>query len=153
MDLKENGVLNLEFIGRIRKVSNKDVLFPIYKGELIKERVHTAGKSLTHFEQEQIESSINLAILNGTSRPNLASRTAEIYKTYGYHILRIDNAQRQDYQKSVIINYMSNDKMAKQVASFINCKNIQNMPKKDSNSNVMIEVILGKDFDGRRVIN
>ena len=71
--------------------------------------------------------------------------------------LETKNADRNDYEKTEIINHIGNSEAAKTLGNFIHCTNIideEVMPENaDSTSAAQADftIILGKDFNGRFV--
>ena len=62
------------------------------------------------------------------------------------------NADTQDYEKTVIINHIGNEEVAKNLGDFIHCTNIVDEDlNPDTDANVDFTLILGRDFDGRYV--
>lgn len=45
-----------------------------------------------------------IIILNGTSVPGLASRTESELESYGYNVIKVDNAPTSDYVKNILID-------------------------------------------------
>ena len=92
----------------------------------------------------------------------LARNTAALLKSAGYDVLSTLNAERQDIEKTQIINHIGNADIAKNLGDFIHCTNIVEEEIKpdgedgydnayEASSNVDFTIILGKDFDGRYV--
>jgi hypothetical protein len=98
-----------------------------------------------------------LDIQNGTTVQGLAHNTAVLFQNASYDILSTSNADRTDYEKTVIIDHIGSKEIAKMVGDFIHCTNIQEEEVKpadagtDATANVDFTIILGKDFDGRYV--
>jgi hypothetical protein len=71
-------------------------------------------------------------------------------------VLSTVNAPRTDYEKTVIINHIGNDEVAKSLGDFIHCENIitdeiDETADVATESQVDFTIILGRDFDGRYV--
>ena len=98
-----------------------------------------------------------LEIQNGTTVQGLARNTAALLKNIGYDVLSMVNADSNDYEKTVIIDHIGNEEIAKNLADFIHCDNIiiEEINDEDTQleetSLVDFTIILGKDFDGRYV--
>ena len=82
-----------------------------------------------------------------------------MFQNASYDVLSAVNADRNDYQETVIIDHLGNSEVAKMVGEFIHCDNIKTAseminPEETFNSeaNVDFTVILGSDFNGRYVI-
>ena len=98
-----------------------------------------------------------LEIKNGTTTQGLAHNTSILYQNASYDVLSAVNADRNDYEKTVIIDHIGNKEVAKIVGEFIRCTNIVEEEAATAEtdavtaSDVDFTIILGKDFDGRYV--
>ena len=143
--------------GSSRLVDGKMLLFPYYDGQLIKDVVKQATISLVSLDDVSINRIYVLEIQNGTTTQGLARNTAALLKSYD--VLSTVNAERNDWEKTLIINHIGNAEIARNLGDFIHCTNIVDEEIKpdsdgsESNSNVDFTIILGKDFDGRYVKN
>ncbi len=141
-----------EVLGTRRKVDNQILLFPHYDGKLLKETVKQMEDSLSDFDILKDEKLIvSLEIQNGTTRNGLAGRTAEIFKSYGYQISSIKNADSTKYENTVILDKKGDPSSVQRVANLIKCTKIHTEVDRNRDETVDIIVILGKDFDGRYV--
>ena len=143
--------------GSTRIVDGKELVFPFYDGDLIKESVQKSTTQLT--ATEDVNSRIYvLEIQNGTLVQGLARNTAVLLQGVGYDVLNTMNADTSDYEKTVIINHIGNMAAAKTLGDFIHCTNIveeQVQPESaglQADSMVDFTIILGKDFNGRYVV-
>ena len=148
--------------GTRRMVDGKELLFPFYDGQLIKDVVNRASNALVNLEDMSVNRIYVLEIQNGTMVQGLARNTAALLKSAGYDVLSTLNAERQDIEKTQIINHIGNADIAKNLGDFIHCTNIVEEEIKpdgedgydnayEASSNVDFTIILGKDFDGRYV--
>ncbi len=46
----------------------------------------------------------SVLVLNGTARSGVASSTADVLKSYGYNVVRADDAPSKDYQQNVLVD-------------------------------------------------
>ncbi|MGI5172620.1 LCP family protein [Treponema sp. OMZ 840] len=142
--------------GSQRLVDDKLLLFPYYDGQLIKDVLKQTVSALVS-ETEVVHSRIYvLAVQNGTSVQGLAKNTAALMQSAGYDILTTSNADRNDYEKTVIIDHIGNKEIAKSIGDFIRCTNIKTAEIKkedglEADTLVDFTIVLGKDFDGRYV--
>lgn len=144
--------------GSLRTVDGKLLLFPYYDGQLIKDVLKQTVSTLVS-ETEVVHSRIYvLAIQNGTPVQGLAKNTAALLQSAGYDILTTSNADKNDYEKTFIIDHIGNGEVAKNLGDFIRCSNIVTAEvKKDDDAPleaatlVDFTVVLGRDFDGRYV--
>jgi anionic cell wall polymer biosynthesis LytR-Cps2A-Psr (LCP) family protein len=143
--------------GSIRIVDNKKLLFPYYDGQLIKDVVKQTTNSLVSKNATMQSRVYVVDIKNGTPTQGLARNTSALLNSAGYKVLGTSNADKSDYEKTIIINHIGNQEVAKALGDFINCTNIQEEAVKpesagvDSAADVDFTIIIGKDFDGRYV--
>jgi len=141
-----------EILGTRRMVDNQLLLFPHYDGKLLKETVKQMEDSLSDFDVLRDEKLVvSLEIQNGTSRNGLAGRTSEVFKSYGYQIASVKNADSSRYENTVILDKKGDPAAAQRVANLIKCKRIHSEVDRNRDETVDIIIILGKDFDGRYV--
>ncbi|MDR2631442.1 MAG: LCP family protein [Spirochaetaceae bacterium] len=151
--------------GTSRVVSGQTLLFPSYDGNLIKEIVRQTLGSLTR----QVEGAIServftIEVLNGTTATGLAGRTAELLRGFGYDVISIGNADRNDYEKTEIIDRSGHETIVNTFAEVIRCKNIRqespdleeleiepDMNLQNFEYKSDFTLILGRDFNGRYV--
>lgn len=145
--------------GSKRIVDGHVLLFPFYDGQLIKDVVKQASNALIALDDIGVNRIYVLEIQNGTTVQGLARNTAALLKSTGYDVLSTVNAERDDIERTQIINHIGNSDVAKSLGDFIHCTNIideEIRPESegsDTNENVDFTIILGKDFDGRYVKN
>lgn len=148
--------------GARRMVDGKELLFPFYDGQLIKDVVKQAANALVDLEDMSVNRIYVLEIQNGTTVQGLARNTAALLKSAGYDVLSTVNAEKSDIEKTQIINHIGNEEIAKSLGNFIHCTNIVDEEIKpesaenyenpyETGTNVDFTIILGKDFDGRYV--
>ncbi|MCR5725558.1 MAG: LCP family protein [Treponema sp.] len=143
--------------GSRRVVDGKVLLFPFYDGQLIKDVVRQTTSALISLDENAGNRTYVLEIQNGTLVQGLARNTAVLLQGAGYDVLSTVNADRNDYEKTVIINHIGNSDVAKNIGDFIHCTDIideEVVSEKDAenaNFNVDFTIILGRDFDGRYV--
>lgn len=151
-------------LGVRRDVDGKTLLFPHYEGKLLKETVKQTIDSLaSNTIPSNGDLTISIEILNGTPRNGLASRTSQVFKSFGYDVVHVGNADHFSYEQTTVIDRVGDINKAQKIASVINCKRIdteiseKKMTIDDIETNevgqvlenIDVTVILGKDFDGR----
>jgi len=144
-------------LGTSRLVGEKDLLFPHYEGKLLRETVGQTIGSLANTEVISAdELNVTMDILNGTGQTGLASRTAQVFKSFGYDVSRVANYEGNVLEKTVIVSRNGDRTTAEKVAEIILCKDISYDPVNYFENeittvlnNAEIIIILGKDFDGR----
>ncbi len=134
--------------------TNQTLLFPYYNGDFIKNIVDNSIESLIN------EGGTNyryvVEVRNGTLVQGAASNASTLLRGLGnYDILPPSDADRNDYEHTVIINHMQSPttEALKSLANFINCKNLEHRPPSGATeiSSADFTLILGKDWDGRYV--
>ncbi|MCL2092629.1 MAG: LytR C-terminal domain-containing protein [Treponema sp.] len=149
--------------GSIREVSGQPLLFPHWDGSLIKEIVRDTTESLMQsLESSRVDRVFTVEVLNGTNVTGLAGRTAELFRGFGYDIMSIGNADRNDYERTLIIDRSGYQDMARIFGDIIHCVNIrfetpgfvqdeieEAFGGFESRSDFTL--IIGRDFNGRFV--
>jgi hypothetical protein len=147
--------------GNVREVSGKTLLFPYYDGNLIKDIVRQTLTGLTRQTEGGFTDRVfTVEILNGTATVGLAGRTAELLRGFGYEVISIGNADRSDYDATVIIDRSGNENMVRTFGDIIKCKNIRFEQPLEILEDATIQnfeyrsdfiLIIGNDFKGRYV--
>ena len=96
--------------------------------------------------EQDTGANINIEILNGTSVGGLANRTSMTYRSYGYNVTAVGNADSGDVEETFIIGHKNDISIIERVAGVIKCRNIST----ENGTEGSITIILGKDFDGRQ---
>ena len=153
-------------LGDRRTIDGNTLLFPYHDGNLLRE---TMKQTLLSIKSEDIvseEEAIRVEILNGTSTPGLAARTAHFFTNLGFDVVAVRNAERNNHERTVVISRSRNPLAANQVANTIRCTNIELSPERhpagvpveditpfsSAANQVDVTIILGRDFDGRHVV-
>jgi anionic cell wall polymer biosynthesis LytR-Cps2A-Psr (LCP) family protein len=153
--------------GEYSEISGQTLLLPSWDGSLIKEVVHQSSGLLTRMSQTPAgDRNFTVEVLNGTQVLGLAGRTADLLRSFGYDVIAVNNAETDDYAKTVIIDQSGLPDRAQDFASVIRCKNVrqtdgalqsaaQNNGADAQSAAQHYEVkadfilILGRDFNGR----
>jgi anionic cell wall polymer biosynthesis LytR-Cps2A-Psr (LCP) family protein len=158
--------VNIQSVGgNFREVEGQMLLFPYYEGNLIKEIVRQALGALTRqVEGAFSERVFTVEILNGSVTTGLAGRTAELIRGFGYDVISIGNADRNDYEHTEIIDRSGSEEVAKIFAGIIRCTNIRseapvvedlelglNIDFQNLDYGSDFTIIIGRDFNGRYV--
>lgn len=157
-DLDTESIIRQTITGSLRTVDNQLLLFPLNNGEFIKEAVQQTTNMLIFSDGSYASRVYILEIQNGTTVQGLARRTSSLYQDASYNVLAAVNADRNDYAETVIIDHIGNEVAARNVGDLIHCTNIkqetldENNPESASEAQVDFTIILGKDFNGRYVI-
>ena len=143
--------------GSVRDVDGKQLLFPYYDGQLIKDACKQSMSALVASTSMVYDRTYVLEIQNGTTVQGLAKNTSALLQSIGYDVLTTTNADSNDYEKTIIIDHINNSLVASSLGDFILCDNIvvDEVQSEDAglDANLLVDftIILGKDFDGRYV--
>ncbi len=135
--------------GKIFIVEDRELLFPLSKGDYVKLSVKQMLETIMSeevFDDKVL--TISLEILNGTETNGLAGRTKAIYQSYGYDVLSVGNADTFDYEYTVAIDRKGNIDAAKKIADIIKCRKVRTETAGTGEFSPDVTVILGKDFNG-----
>jgi anionic cell wall polymer biosynthesis LytR-Cps2A-Psr (LCP) family protein len=136
--------------GIYREVDGKRLLFPHYDGELVRDIVKQTLNALSNSASSSPADKIfTIEILNGTPTKGIAKKAAEIFQSFGYDVLSVDNADREDYDQTQVIDRFSNPEAAKSIADVIRCKQTRAQQTTQDSAVADFTIILGKDFNGR----
>ena len=147
-------------LGVVRTVDDQELLFSHYDGNLLRETVRQTITSLANIDVvSDDELNVTIEILNGTLVNGLASRTSQVFQSFGYDVAHIGNYDDTNVEKTLVIDRRGDIVQAQRIASVIKCSNVESAPPEDSGfeeimpgdaiDNIDLTVILGKDFDGR----
>lgn len=138
--------------GTKRDIEGRILLFPLYDGDFIKDVVRQTLNAIANNQvQEQDMRVFTVELLNGTLTKGLAKKTSDLFMSFGYDVLGVDNVlSDNETDKTVIYDRFNNPEAAANLAQVIRCKNIVSGTfGSGTESNVDFTVILGKDFNGR----
>lgn len=133
--------------GAYRSVDGKRLLFPHYDGELVKDIVKQTLNALSATGATVGDKIFTVEILNGTPARGLAKRTAEIFQSFGYDVVSVGNATRDDYERTVVVDRLDNPEAARNLGAVIRCTNTS--PGGEGEAVSDFTIILGGDFNGR----
>lgn len=144
-------------LGVERVVDDQTLLFRHKDGALLRETVKQTLRSLGNRDVVSDEElGASLQILNGTPTAGLATRTAQLFQSYGYDVAEVGNSDSFDREYTVVIDRTGDGTRAQRVASVIRCSRIERQPAVELagdgaliDQTIDVTIILGKDFDGR----
>ncbi|MDR1177858.1 MAG: LCP family protein [Spirochaetaceae bacterium] len=159
MDTDQAGVQTVA--GTVREVSGQMLILPYYDGSLIKDMVRQSLSGLTRNTDGTLAGRIfTVEILNGTATAGLARRTADLLQGFGYDVIAVNNADTSDYERTEIVDRSGYEDMVTTFADIIRCKNIRseaadlgNLDSQNVEYKADFTLIIGRDFNGRYVIN
>jgi anionic cell wall polymer biosynthesis LytR-Cps2A-Psr (LCP) family protein len=144
--------------GNLREVSGEMLVIPLLEGSLVKEIAHQTMGTLTR-EIDENDQGLTVEVLNGTAVTGRAGRTADILRGFGYDVISISNADRNNYERTTIIHRSGSEALVRQLAGTIRCNDIINeleMPAGQGGQNTELKadvtLIIGRNFDGRYVV-
>lgn len=94
---------------------------------------------------------VRIEVLNGTGQPLVASRTRDLLEAKGWKVITVDDADRSDYDHTIIINYgvsptvidqLGNDMELPSSPSSLSLSSI----KTASTALVDLRIVVGKDY-------
>ncbi len=155
-DLKLDDILTQRILGNEREVETSQgteiILFPHFEGKLLRDSIAQISRNFGYLEEGYILAlSKRLEILNGTRANGLAARTRSLYENFGFEVIRIGNAETDDYEKTVIVNRSGTVADARKVGSLIQAENITTEQPLEKYPEIDITIILGSDFNGWHV--
>ncbi|MCL2094059.1 MAG: LCP family protein [Treponema sp.] len=155
IDIGRTNILSVA--GDLREVSGQMLIIPLHDGNIVKDVVRQTMAALTRDIDDYRERRLTVEILNGTAITGRASRTAEILRSFGYDVVAVGNAERNDYESTVIIHRSGDESLVKDFGDSIRCTNIRrefddeiaDTQSRDAKANITL--IIGRNFDGRYV--
>lgn len=87
---------------------------------------------------------ITVEVLNGCGAVGVASTAGSILEEQGFRVVKVDNADNFEYQRSQVISRLEQVEPAKEVALFIPEAELFKEPRPDHTA--MVTVIIGKNF-------
>jgi LCP family protein required for cell wall assembly len=89
-----------------------------------------------------------VAVLNGTLRSGLAGDTANYLEQEGVDVVRVANADRQDYASTLVISYHDKPVTVSRLLKHLDLAPTVVVKRSDPAVDYDIAVVLGDDFDG-----
>ncbi len=127
------------------------VLIPIR--EKIRTVVDEVFSAPTQAAEEEIEGKDKLAaeaariiVHNGSAMSNVAAQTSALLKEHGLQVVEFGNAERFDYQNTIIVDYTGKEYTIQYLAQLLNIPQENIQPFTGSYSEIDIRLIIGADF-------
>jgi len=137
-------------LGISRIVDGKQLLFPHFDGQLLKEIVKQTIETISSQEPfSDDELTVAIEVLNGTSVGGLARRAANVFQSFGYDIVAVGNADNAEYQRTVVLDRKGRLDVAQRAANLIRCQRVYSRLEETGDMSIDVTIILGTDFDGR----
>ncbi len=139
-------------LGVKRVVGSQELLFPHIDEKLLKESIKQTEEHLVNLSSMSDNGIVvSVQVLNGAGVDGMASRTAQVFKSFGYKIAESADADNHNYENTVILDRKGNPRAAEGLADLIKCKRWYTESDDTLDDTIDITIILGKDFDGRYV--
>jgi anionic cell wall polymer biosynthesis LytR-Cps2A-Psr (LCP) family protein len=136
--------------GTSRTVDGKRLVFPHYDGELVRDIVKQTLNALSSSATQAADKIFTVEILNGTPNKGLAKRTGDIFQSFGYDVISVGNADRDDYRTTRIVDNYANPEALRNVAEVIRCREtLQEGGIPTEGLVADFTITLGADFNGR----
>jgi len=145
-------VLNGDYIDSLQTLPDtSEVLIPDLNKthELVLDVYNGAGSCAAGGEDLQARAADEQAtvnLLNGTRQEGLATDTGDSLAALGINIIAVGNADRFDYEQTVIYNYKSNPYTARYLAQLLHVPESAIVESPDAAALFDIRVILGADY-------
>lgn len=97
-------------------------------------------------EPDALAENATINVMNGTTREGLATETADRLTSMGLAIAAVSNADRFDYEQTLIYNYGGKDATARYLAQVLNVPESAVVEPTEGTSLQDIVVILGADY-------
>jgi LCP family protein required for cell wall assembly len=90
---------------------------------------------------------VRIEILNGTTLPGAAARTAELLQQQGWQVASIGDADRSDYSQTIVINYGAADAVAAKVSTDLSLEPAQaQINGLAASAPIDIRIVVGRDM-------
>lgn len=92
---------------------------------------------------------VRIEVLNGTGEPGVAARTRDLLQSQGYQVVSIGDADRSDYERTIIINYGVPDELVKRVGTDLELEpNRSSLHGLNVSAPIDVRIVVGRDFLG-----
>lgn len=95
--------------------------------------------------RQDVAKGMRVEILNGTTRPGLAARTGELITQQGFQVVRVDTADRTNYEETVILTFNSRTQAGDAVATALKLPPSA-VRAGSGQSTVDVRIILGRNY-------
>ncbi len=151
--LDADAVLMQRITGTYRMVEGEEKFFPFYDGELARDMLKQTLNAMSVASNTTSGGRIyTVEILNGTTERGLASRTAEIFGSFGYDVVAVGNADKFEYTSTRIIDRYGDKEALASIGAVIKCVNFGDASEYKGSIKADYSIILGKDFNGRECV-
>ncbi len=90
---------------------------------------------------------VRIEVLNGTGEPGVAARTRDMLEAQGWKVVSIGDADRNDYGRTLIINYGVPKELVDKVGTDLEIQpNLSSLDGLDASAPVDVRIVVGRDF-------
>jgi hypothetical protein len=90
---------------------------------------------------------VRIEVLNGTNQPGVAARTRDLLVAQGWHVVSIGDADRDDYGRTIIINYGVPEPLLEKVSADLDLQpNLSSLNGLNSTLPVDVRIVVGEDI-------
>lgn len=148
--LDADSMLLQKMTGVTRSVDGQEMFFPFYDGELARDMIRQTLQAMSAANiKSAAKRTYTVEILNGTTEKGLASRTAEIFESFGFDVVAVGNAASSENAKTSIIDRYGDKDALEAIGSVIKCRNFLDSSAYKGSIKADYSIILGGDFNGR----
>jgi LCP family protein required for cell wall assembly len=133
--------------------SGAQVLIPVYSNirMLCDEVFSPAGAIDTDASTEDLQAAARaesaiVAVLNGAGKPGIASETAAFLVEHGLVVGEVGNATRNDYEKTLVVDYTGNPYTTLYLIQLMNLSQSQILAQTKVDHDYDVVVIIGRDW-------
>jgi LCP family protein required for cell wall assembly len=146
-----SAVINGEYVDLFTLPDGSQVLIPDPNKVhgLVMDIFTGTGRCASGFEDLAAQAATEqatISVVNGTSHEGLATETADLLTGMGVNVVSVGNADRFDYQDTVIYNYNGKTNTARYIAQILNVPESAIVVASNPAGLYDIEVILGGDY-------
>ena len=109
-EIDAESIIRQTITGSNRNVDGRQLLFPLNNADFIKEAVKQTTNMLVSSEGAITNRVYVLEIQNGTTVQGLARNTSILFQNASYDVLSAINADRNDYEETIIIDHLGSCK-------------------------------------------
>jgi hypothetical protein len=90
---------------------------------------------------------VRIEILNGTGEPGVAAHTRDLLQSQGYQVVSIGDADRNDYGRTLIINYGIPDELVERLGVDLELEpGLSSLQGLNISAPVDVRIVVGRDY-------
>jgi LCP family protein required for cell wall assembly len=147
-----SAVINGEYVDLVTMPNGDQVLIPdktkvrVLVSDIFSNSGHCKGAVEGEPADAVTAEQATVYIVNGTRQEGLATETADKLNAAGINVMSVGNADRQDYEYSIIYDYTGKLNTAQYIAQLLGLPETAVVAATGSTSAYDIEVVLGSDY-------